>query len=277
MSGAARRFFRKPGACLGLAILAAQLFCVLLLPVLLGLDPNRIDLAAGFWAAPSPGHPLGTDEIGRDLLARLLFGGRASLLVGFGAGGLAVFLGVPLGLLSGYFRGWWEAAILRVADVLLSFPSLVLTLAVCSLFGGSLHNIILMQGLLNWPHIARPIYANALTIREREYVLAARSIGAGHGAILLRHVAPNASAPVWATAPLRVGRAILAESGLSFLGAGLRPPQASWGSLLGYASGLTVLTARPWVWLPPGAMIVLTVLACQLVADALREANSVPV
>ena len=261
---------RRAMACLG--VLALEVLAVLLLPPLLGLEPTLTDRAAGFWAPPSPEHWLGTDDVGRDLFARLICGGRVSLLVGFAAAALSVGAGVPLGLAAGYHRGAWEFWIMRWADVFQSFPTLVLVLCLVTLTGASVGNLILVIGLLGWPSIARLVYGNTLAVREQEYILAVRALGGGPWSILTRNVLPNAAAPVWAALAQRVGRAILSESSLSFLGAGIRPPQASWGNLMQYASSLTVLTARPWVWLPPGLLIVLTVVCLQVVGDGLRDA-----
>ena len=261
---------RRAMACLG--VLALEVLAVLLLPPLLGLEPTLTDRAAGFWAPPSPEHWLGTDDVGRDLFARLICGGRVSLLVGFAAAALSVGAGVPLGLAAGYHRGAWEFWIMRWADVFQSFPTLVLVLCLVTLTGASVGNLILVIGLLGWPSIARLVYGNTLAVREQEYILAVRALGGGPWTILTRNVLPNAAAPVWAALAQRVGRAILSESSLSFLGAGIRPPQASWGNLMQYASSLTVLTARPWVWLPPGLLIVLTVVCLQVVGDVLRDA-----
>ena len=256
----------------GLGLLAAELLLVLLLPPLLGLEPNVTDRAAGFWAAPSGAHWLGTDEVGRDGLARLICGGRVSLLVGFASAALSLLIGVPLGLLAGYRRGKWEFWIMRCADVFQSFPSIVLILCLVTLVGPSVVNIILVIGLMGWVSIARLVYGNTLSIREKEYILAVRALGAPTRTILRRNVLPNAVAPVWAALAQRVGRAILSESSLSFLGVGIRTPQASWGNLIQYATGLATFTGRPWVWIPPGVCIVLTVLALQWVADGLRDA-----
>ena len=261
---------RRAGACM--AILAIEILSVLLLPPLLGLEPDVTDRAAGFWAAPSAAHWLGTDDVGRDVLSRLICGGRISLLVGFASAAINLAIGIPLGLLAGYRRGKWEFWIMRCADVFQSFPSIVLILCLVTLVGPSVVNIILVIGLMGWVSIARLVYGNTLSIREKEYILAVRALGAPTRTILRRNVLPNAVAPVWAALAQRVGRAILSESSLSFLGVGIRTPQASWGNLIQYATGLATFTGRPWVWIPPGVCIVLTVLALQWVGDGLRDA-----
>ena len=266
------RFRADRRAMVCLMILCTEVLAVLLLPPLLGLEPNASDLEAGFWASPSRAHPLGTDDVGRDLLARLLCGGRVSLFIGLSAAAISTAVGVPLGLLAGYRRGAWEFWIMRLADIFQTFPSIVLVLCLVTVAGPSALNIVLVLGLLGWTGIARLVYGNTLAVREREYVLAARALGARTGTILRRNVLPNVVSPVWCAIPLRAGRAILSESSLSFLGFGIRTPQASWGSMIQYASNLTVLTGRPWVWLPPGLCIILTVLCLAGVGDGLRDA-----
>lgn len=252
--------------------LCLELLLVLFLPLVLDQDPNLTDRAAGFWDPPSPQHLLGTDEAGRDLLARLLSGGRVSLLVGFAAAGLGVALGIPLGLLAGYKGGKWEYAIMRACDTFQSFPSILLVLAMVSLLGPSVWNIILVIGGLGWASVARLVYSGTLAAKNSGYVEASRAMGASDRAILFRTILPNVIAPVWATLPLKVVRAILSESSLSFLGVGLRTPQASWGNLTQSALELVTLTTRPWAWLPPGMCIVATALALLLVGEGLRQA-----
>ena len=243
---------RRAVACL--LILCAELLAVLLLPPLLGLEPNASDLGAGFWAPPSAAHPLGTDDVGRDLLARLLCGGRVSLLIGLCSAALSALVGIPLGLLAGYRRGAWEFCLMRLADVFQSFPSIVLVLCLVSLVGPSALNLVLVLGLLGWTGIARLVYGNTLSVREKEYVLAARALGGRTGRILRSNVLPNVIAPVWCALPLRAGRAILSESSLSFLGVGIRTPQASWGNLIQYAASLPGVGAAGAVHHPDRAV-----------------------
>lgn len=270
--GPGRRFWADRRAVAGLMILLLEVILVLLLPFLFGMEPNVTDQTAGFWAPPSAAHWLGTDDVGRDVLARLICGGQVSLLVGFCAAAISLGVGVPLGLLAGWKQGKWEYWIMRLADVFQSFPSIVLVLCLVSLVGASVWNIVAVIGLLGWTGIARLVYANTLTVREREYVLAARALGGRWTTILRRNVLPNAVGPVWAVLPLRVGRAILSESSLSFLGVGIRTPQASWGSLIQYATNTAVFVGRPWIWVPPAVCIVVTVVSLQWVGDGLRNA-----
>ena len=266
------RLLAQPAAAVSLGFLIAEVVVVLLLPLVLGQDPNVTDRAAGFWAAPGGAHLLGTDDVGRDLFARLLAGGRVSLLVGYAAAGLSAVLGVPLGLLAGYKGGKWEYGIMRACDTFQSFPSLILVLCMVALLGPSVWNLVLVIGGLGWASIARLVYGCTLSVKGREYVTASRLLGATDRMVLFRTILPNVVAPVWAALPVKVGRAILWESSLSFLGVGLRTPQASWGNLMRNAMELVTLTTRPWAWIPPGACIILTVLALLLVSEGLRRA-----
>lgn len=270
-NGSFRRFLGERKALAGALFLLTVLALVLLLPPLLGQDPNLTDRSAGFWAPPSPEHWLGTDDAGRDLLARLLHGGRVSLLVGFASAGLSALLGIPLGLLAGYKGQGWQFWIMRACDVVQAFPSLILVLCLVSLLGPSVWNLIFVIGGLGWASVARLVYGSTLAAKHKEYVEASRALGATDGDILLRTILPNVVAPVWASLPMKVSRAILWESSLSFLGVGLRTPQASWGNLMNSALELATLTGRPWAWIPPGLCIVTTVLALLLVGEGLRR------
>ena len=267
-----RAFWSDRRAAVAAVFLLVEIALVLFLPLFLGQDPNLTDRSAGFWAAPSAQHWLGTDDVGRDLFARLLYGGRTSLLVGFASAALGVVLGVPLGLLAGYKGGAWEYWIMRACDTFQSFPSIILVLAMVSLLGPSVWNIIWVIGGLGWASVARLVYSGTLSTKQTGYVEASRALGATDRAILFRTLLPNVIAPVWAALPLKVVRAILSESSLSFLGVGLRTPQASWGNLTQNAMELVTLTTRPWAWIPPGLCIVLTVLCLQFVGDGLRDA-----
>ena len=273
-SPAAAAFRRNGGAMAGLFFLCLIVLTVLLVPLFYTVDANLTDAAAGFRAAPSASHLLGTDDVGRDVLARLLQGGRVSLLVGFGSMILAAVLGVPLGLLAGYFRGGWEYWIMRLVEVVQSFPSMILILCLVSLVGPSVVNVIVVLGFLGWAPVCRLIYGNTLSVSERDYILAAQALGASRRSILFSDILPNAIAPLWAQLPMRVGRAMLTESSLSFLGVGLRTPETSWGNMLQRATELATLTQRPWMWVPPMVCIVLTTLSLQLVGDGIQKALS---
>lgn len=269
---AVRKFVRDKKAMFGLAIVLILLLAVIFLPLLMDLDPYTTDRLAGFNAKPSAAHPFGTDDVGRDLFARVLYGGRISLFVGFASTLVSVAIGIPLGLIAGYFRGWAEAIIMRTADAFMSFPSMVLILVLVAVFGPSILTVTMVIGVLGWTSIAKLIYGNVLSIRESEYVQAARAIGTSTPKILFSEVLPNAITPVWANISFRIAGAVLTESSLSFLGMGVQTPQASWGNIIYAAQNLLVLTARPWVWLPPGICIVLVAVGFNFIGEGIRDA-----
>ena len=252
----------------GLAIVLTMSVLALLAPWLAPFDPAALNLDQ-ILMPPSAEHLLGTDELGRDVLSRLLYGARVSLWVGFVAVGISTAIGIVLGLASGYFGGWTDELIMRGVDVMLCFPSFFLILAVIAFLEPSLTNIMVVIGVTSWMGIARLVRAETLSLRERDFVSAARLSGVSTKNILLRHILPNALAPVTITAILGIGGAILTESGLSFLGLGVQPPQASWGNML--MEGKAVIEDAPWLSLFPGLAILLTVLGYNLLGESLRD------
>lgn len=271
-SQAMKKFIHNKKAMLGLAIVTILVLAVVFIPLFADLDPYTTDRAAGFNKPPSDAHILGTDDVGRDLFARLLYGGRISLFVGITSTLISVLIGIPLGLIAGYFRGTAESIIMRTADAFMSFPSMVLILVLVAVFGPSILTVTVVIGVLGWTAIAKLIYGNVLSIREREYIQAARAVGVSTKKILFSEVLPNAIPPVWANISFRVAGAILTESSLSFLGMGVQTPQASWGNIIFAAQNLLVLTARPWVWLPPGICIILVVIGFNFIGEGVRDA-----
>jgi peptide/nickel transport system permease protein len=271
-SQAMKKFVHNKKAMLGLAIVMILVLAVVFIPLFADLDPYTTDRAAGFNKPPSDAHILGTDDVGRDLFARLLYGGRISLFVGITSTIISVLIGIPLGLIAGYFRGTAESIIMRTADAFMSFPSMVLILVLVAVFGPSILTVTVVIGVLGWTAIAKLIYGNVLSIREREYIQAARAVGVSTRKILFSEVLPNAIPPVWANISFRVAGAILTESSLSFLGMGVQTPQASWGNIIFAAQNLLVLTARPWVWLPPGICIILVVIGFNFIGEGVRDA-----
>ena len=269
---AVKKFMHNRKAVLGLIIVCFLVLAVILIPIFMKLDPYTTDRAVGFNKAPCSGHPLGTDDVGRDLFARLLYGGRISLFVGIMSTIISVLIGIPLGLIAGYFRGIAETVIMRVADAFMSFPTMVLILVLVAVFGPSILTVTVVIGVLGWTAIAKLIYGNVLSIREREYIQATKAIGMSTPKILLSEVLPNAIPPVWANISFRVAGAILTESSLSFLGMGVQTPQASWGNIIFAAQNLLVLTARPWVWFPPGVCIILVVVGFNFIGEGVRDA-----
>ena len=269
---AVKKFMHNRKAVLGLIIVCFLVLAVILIPIFMKLDPYTTDRAVGFNKAPCSGHPLGTDDVGRDLFARLLYGGRISLFVGIMSTIISVLIGIPLGLIAGYFRGIAETVIMRVADAFMSFPTMVLILVLVAVFGPSILTVTVVIGVLGWTAIAKLIYGNVLSIREREYIQATKAIGMSTPKILLSEVLPNAIPQVWANISFRVAGAILTESSLSFLGMGVQTPQASWGNIIFAAQNLLVLTARPWVWFPPGICIILVVVGFNFIGEGVRDA-----
>ena len=271
-SQAMKKFLHNKKAMLGLAIVVLLVRAVLFIPLFKDMDPYTTDRLAGFNSKPSAAHPLGTDDVGRDLFARLLYGGRISLFVGIMSTIISVAIGIPLGLIAGYFRGPAESIIMRTADAFMSFPSMVLILVLVAVFGPSILTVTVVIGILGWTAIAKLIYGNVLSIREREYIQATKAVGMKTIPILFTEVLPNAIPPVWANISFRVAGAILTESSLSFLGMGVQTPQASWGNIIYAAQNLMVLTARPWVWIPPGLCIILVVVGFNFIGEGVRDA-----
>ncbi|SDG37951.1 peptide/nickel transport system permease protein [Fontibacillus panacisegetis] len=265
-----RRFRKHKLAVAGLFVIGFLTLCAIFAPFLTPYDPTTV--TESFGAAPSMQHWLGTDQVGRDQLTRLLYAARVSLAVGIGAILISAIIGTILGLVSGYFGGWVDNIIMRLTDIFMSFPYIMLILVVASIVGPGLVNIILILGVLGWPGVARLVRGNVLSVKESDYVKAGYVLGFSHVRMLFSHILPNVIAPILVYATSGVAGAILDEAALSFLGLGVQPPTPSWGNMLSSAQSLTVLTSQPWLWLPPGLMIILTVLAINFVGDALRDA-----
>lgn len=271
LKDAAQRFLRHRMAMAGLIFILLEIFLMVVLPIVMHLDPT-MSTAGGFGAPPSAEHIFGTDDVGRDNLARLLSGGKTSLYVGVLSTVLSLLIGVPLGLIAGYFRRFWEILILRLADVFMSFPAMILILVLVSVVGPSVNSVTFVIGFMGWPTFAKLLYANTISIREKEYVEAARAVGTRHLPIIVKYILPNAFAPVLVAFTFRLANAIIQESTLSFLGMGVQPPQASWGNILYAAQSLSILKLRPWMWLPAGLALLLTVLSINFFGDGLRDA-----
>jgi peptide/nickel transport system permease protein len=275
-----RRFRKHRIAPIGGVILILMCLVAIFANVITPADPNYIDQAHwnGYPLAPGvAGHLLGTDENGRDLLARLIFGARISLTVAVVSVMLQIAIGTVLGAISGYYGGWVDFTIMRITDVVLSIPLLPLLLVLTAIVAATSNkaslnflSIVLIIGLLSWPGVARIVRASFLSLREREFAEAARALGNSDGRIIFRHLLPNAVAPIIVTATLAVANVIILESTLSFLGFGIQPPTASWGNMLANAS--SNMTIAPWVAIFPGLCILITVLAINYLGDGLRDA-----
>ncbi|HEY77277.1 MAG TPA: ABC transporter permease [Thermoflexia bacterium] len=272
-----RRFRRHPGALAGLIVLSILVLGVALIP-LSPYDPDISNIPDRL-QPPSREHPFGTDPLGRDLFTRVFYGGRISLSVGLMVVAITLFIGVPVGAISGYFGGWVDNVLMRITDAFLCLPSLLVLILLSAilrevelplLHQNSVVTISLVIGLLSWMPVARLVRASFLAIREQEFVLAAQSVGASDLRIIVRHILPNAAGPIIVESTLEMAYAIMEESGLSFLGFGIQPPTPSWGNLLGDAQ--QHMTKYPWVAIFPGLMIFLTIIAINYVGDGLRDA-----
>lgn len=250
-------------------LIVAVMFLLAMAAPLLGRDPGAIDIA-GSLLAPSWSHPLGTDDLGRDVLTRILYGARISLLVGFVAVGIASVIGVCAGAIAGFYGGWIDAVLMRLVDIMLCFPTFFLILAVIAFLEPSIWNIMIIIGLTGWMGVARLVRAEFLSLRERDFVLAARALGASDSRLIFRHILPNALSPVLVSATLGVAGAILTESALSFLGIGVQPPTPSWGNML--IAGKQTLGTAWWLSVFPGLAILITVLGYNLLGEGIRDA-----
>ena len=263
-----QRLRRNRMAMVGAGIVLAM-FALAMVAPLLGRDPGEIEIARRL-QSPSWAYPLGTDDLGRDVLTRILYGARISLLVGFVAVGIATVIGIVLGALAGYYGRWVDALLMRFVDIMLCFPTFFLILAVIAFLDPSIWNIMIIIGLTGWMGVARLVRAEFLSLRERDFVLAARALGAGDGRIIFRHILPNALSPVLVSATLGVAGAILTESALSFLGIGVQPPTPSWGNML--IAGKQTLGTAWWLSVFPGLAILITVLGYNLLGEGIRDA-----
>jgi peptide/nickel transport system permease protein len=263
------RLKRNRMAMTGLALVLGLFVVSIFAPWLAPCDPNLIDLKQVLMP-PSPAHYLGTDTLGRDVLSRIIFGSRVSLKVGFVAVGLATLIGLFIGALAGYYGGWVDSALMRLVDLMLCFPAFFLILAVIALLEPSIWNIMAVIGLTGWMGVARLVRAEFLSLREREFVTAARALGASDIRLILRHMLPNALAPVMVSATLGVAGAILTESALSFLGLGVQPPTPSWGNIL--TAGKDNIEIAWWLSVFPGLAILITVMSYNLLGEGIQEA-----
>jgi peptide/nickel transport system permease protein len=264
-----RSFSRNRLALAGGAVVVCLVVAALVAPVLAPWDPHRPDIKNAL-AEPTGRHPLGTDELGRDVLSRMLYGARVSLAVGFVSVGIATLVGIILGSLAGYHGGTVDAVVMRFVDLMLVFPSFFLLLAVLAFLRPSIWTIMAVIGLTSWMRVARLVRAEFLALKEREFVVWSQSIGASTVRIIWRHILPNAMAPVLVAMTLGIPAAILTESGLSFLGLGVQPPYATWGNILN--EGKDTIEIAWWLSFYPGLAILITVLAYNLLGEGIRDA-----
>jgi len=265
-----KRVFVDPGAVIGLVIVVIVAVCAIFSPLLTHVDPNSQDLANTFLAPGSAGHLLGTDNLGRDLLARIIWGARVSAIVGTCVVVIGGTIGISLGLIAGYFGGRVDAIIGRIADVQLAFPLVLLAVAVVGVVGPGLFTVIAVIGITSWVQYVRVIRAETLSLSQRDFVAAAEAIGATRTRIIFRHLLPNVASPAIVLATFEIARAVVLESSLSFLGLGVPPTIPSWGGML--ADGRQYLDTAWWIGTFPGLAIVIAVLGVNLLGDGLRDA-----
>jgi peptide/nickel transport system permease protein len=265
---ALKKFFSEPKAAVAAVILTGFIVLAIFAPVIAPYGENEQDPRASL-VHPSAEHPLGTDRLGRDVLSRIIYGTRVSLRVGLIAVGIAAVIGVPLGLIAGFFGRWPDEVIMRFVDAWIAFPNLILLLGIVAVLGPGTTNVMIAIGLNTFPVYARLVRGQTLSVKERDFVSAARSLGASNYEIMRRHVLPNTIQPVIVQGSLAVGAAVLAEAGLSFLGIGVKPPTATWGTII--QDGFAAIRTNAWVSFAPGVAIVLFVLAVNLLGDRLRD------
>jgi len=263
-----RRITRHHLALTGLIILIPMFFCAIFAPVITPHDPIEPDIK-NILSSPSFAHPFGTDTLGRDVLSRIIYGTRISLLVGFVSVGIAILIGMILGAISGYYGGVIDELMMRFVDLMMCFPTFFLILAVIAILEPSIWNIMIVIGLTSWMNTARLVRAEILSIKNKEYVMAAKAQGLSESRIIFRHVLPNAISPVYVVATLGIGGAILTESALSFLGIGVQPPTPSWGNILTQAKDN--IEVAWWLSVYPGLAIFFTVMGYNLLGEGLRD------
>jgi peptide/nickel transport system permease protein len=262
------RLLRNAGGTVGAVLVIVVVLGGVLAPWLTPYAPTHIAMAESL-QPPGGAHPLGTDPFGRDVLSRVLYGARFSLEVGVVSRILALLLGTCLGLVAGYFGGRTDQAVMRLADVTLAYPGLLLLIAVVAAVGPSKVSLFVALGIVGWAGVARLVRAQVLSLKEREFIAAIRSLGATDASVIVRHVLPNVVTPILVIFSMGLGASIMAESSMSFLGLGAQPPLPSWGSMI--SGGLDYVRVAPWLSLAPGVVVTLTVLGFNLLGDALRD------
>lgn len=271
-----KRFKKNKLAVFGAIILLIFLILAILAPLISPYSPYESTKGEfgdiNVLAPPSDGHLLGTDSLGRDMLSRIIYGGRVSLTVAFVAVMIATITGVFLGLVAGFYGKWVDTVIMRITDVVICFPVLFLAITVATILKPSLFNVIIIIGLVSWTTMTRLVRGEVLRLREMEYIEATKAMGQNDAIIILRHILPNIMAPIVVQGTLQTAEAILTESALSFLGVGVQQPVPSWGNMLNEATSIMVLQFKPWVWMPAGFAILLTILCINFVGDGLRDA-----
>jgi peptide/nickel transport system permease protein len=265
------RFSRHRLAVVGAGLVLVLAVSSLAAPLLTPYEPAALDLRQ-VTHPPSADHLLGTDQVGRDVLTRLLYAGRVSLSVGLVSVSISTLIAIVLGGVAGFYRGWIDDVIMRFTETVMCFPTLIIIITIVAMIGPSIYNIMLVIGLLGWTGEARLVRGQFLSLRERDFVMAARCLGSRDARVIFRHILPNVLAPVLVAATFGVASAILTEAGLSFLGLGVQLPTASWGNMLNQAKAVDIIEKMLWLWVPPGVMVATCVLSINFVGDGLRDA-----
>jgi peptide/nickel transport system permease protein len=266
-----KRFLRNKLARFGLVTLSLLILLALFAPLISAYDPLKLNLSARN-KPPSAEHWLGTDGNGRDVWTRVIYGGQVSLSVGIVAVSISTLIGVLVGSLSGFFGGRVDMILMRMTDIIMSFPTLIVVISFVAITGPSIYNSMIAIGVLGWPALARLVRSQFLYLREAEFVTAARALGARAPRLIIRHILPNTVGSIAVAVTFAVSDAILLEAALSFLGLGVQIPTPSWGNMLRDAQTLSILENRPWLWIPPGLAIMLAVLSINFIGDGLRDA-----
>lgn len=265
-----RRFCKNKIALGSLVLFLGIIMMAVLAPVIVPFNPNTT--VGAFDAAPTATHLLGTDDVGRDVLSRLIYGSRVSLIVGIGSVLIYSMIGITLGLLSGYLGGTVDSIIMRITEVFMAYPHFMIIMVIVSLIGPNMMTVMLVMGLMGWPPLCRLVRGEVLKVKSMDYIASAVVTGYSSRTIVAKHILPNVLSPILVNATFGIASAILVEASLSFLGMGVQPPTASWGNMLTSAQSLTILSEEPWRWIPPGMAILAAVLSVNFLGDGLNEA-----
>ena len=262
---------RNKLAVFGIIILSLLILLSIIAPIISPYGRDTVDLL-NIESVPTAKHILGTDELGRDIFTRIIYGGQVSLSVGVLATLIQLAIGISLGAIAGYFGGITDKIIMRFVDIIMCFPFMVIAITIASILGPSIWNVMIIIGILGWPKIARIVRAEILSLKEREFIEAAKALGLDSKDIILKHIIHNIYAPIIVYGTLGIAQGILSEASLSFLGMGVKQPQPSWGNMLSAAQNMRVLQSEWWLWVPPGLLVFLTIISINFLGDGLRDA-----
>lgn len=266
-----KKFMKNKMAVFGTVVITILILATVFAPLITTFERDAIDLTS-VEVAPNSVHILGTDELGRDVYTRLIYGGRVSLGVALSATIIQLVIGVTLGCISGFYGKWVDNLIMRIVDIVMCFPFFVIAITISALFGASVWNVILIIGLLQWTDVARIVRIQILSLKQSTFIEAARAIGLSNFQIMIKHILPNITSPIIVNTTLNVAKGILMEAGISFLGLGVKQPQPSWGNMLSAAQSMRILQYEWWLWVPAGVLVFLSVISINFIGDGLRDA-----